>query len=61
MPTPGQGQCLEYAAGTVIYYAGHQPYGAYYLDYGEVRLSGRRHSRTAHSGEVLGLKACLSD
>ena len=60
MPAPGQGECVEYAAGMVIYYAGHQAYGAYYLDHGVVRLCGRRCARTAHVGEVLGLKACLS-
>lgn len=61
LPAPGQGECVDYDSGTVIYYAGHLPYGAYYLASGEVRLSGRRRARTAIAGEILGLKACLAN
>ena len=61
LPAPGQGECVDYDVGTVIYYAGHVPYGAYYLEHGEVRLSGRRRLRTAVAGETLGLKACQAN
>ena len=61
LPAPGQGECVDYATGTVIYYAGHVPYGAYYLEHGEVRLTGRRRLRIAVAGETLGLKACQTN
>jgi CRP-like cAMP-binding protein len=54
------GECVEYAAGEVIYYAGHQPYGVYHFAEGDIRLTGRRGVRSAEIGEILGLKACLA-
>ena len=60
LPKPHQGECVDNEPGAVIYYAGHQPYGVYHFASGDIRLTGRRSSRPAVIGEMLGLDACLA-
>lgn len=52
------GACIEFGPGEVIFYAGHQPYGAYLVDAGRVKLTGRRTHGEAASGDLLGYEAC---
>ena len=51
------GVSVHYEPGGVIFYAGHHPYGLYFLNQGTVQLASRRQRRLIGPGTLLGLGA----
>lgn len=51
------GERVLYEPGSVIFYAGHHPYGLYFLNQGTVQLASRRQRCLIGPGTLLGLGA----
>jgi CRP-like cAMP-binding protein len=51
------GERVLYESGAVIFYAGHHPYGLYFLHKGTVQLASRRQRRLIGPGTLLGIGA----
>ncbi len=50
-----RGERVLYEPGAVIFYAGHHPYGLYFLYRGTVQLASRRQRRLIGAGTLLGI------
>lgn len=55
------GESIRFAEGGVLFYANHFPYGIYFITKGRVELTSRRQRKTAGTGVVLGLEACINE
>ena len=61
LPWSRLGESISFGEGGVLFYANHFPYGIYFITKGRVELTSRRQRKTAGTGEVLGLEACINE
>ena len=61
LPWRRLGEAIHFEPGGVLFYAGHFPYGSYFITKGRIQLANRGRRQIVGPGAVLGLDSCMKD